>query len=67
MDNRPIGVLDSGLGGLTVLKKVIERKTTSQIAKEMNIMERSLENYFSKIYMKTGCKNHEDLIKEFGE
>ena len=24
MDNRPIGVLDSGLGGLTVLKKVIE-------------------------------------------
>lgn len=25
MDNRPIGVLDSGLGGLTVLKKVIEK------------------------------------------
>lgn len=25
MDNRPIGVLDSGLGGLTVLKKVIKK------------------------------------------
>ena len=25
MDNRPIGILDSGLGGLTVLKKVIQR------------------------------------------
>ena len=25
MDNRPIGILDSGLGGLTVLKKVMQR------------------------------------------
>lgn len=68
----PLFTYKTILDGLTkqeqvVLKKVIERKTTSQIAKEMNIMERSLENYFSKIYMKTGCKNHEDLIKEFGE
>ncbi|MGN0738991.1 MAG: response regulator [Treponema sp.] len=50
-----------------VLKKIIERKKPSQIAKEMNIMERSLENYFSKIYTKTGCKNHEELIKNFGD
>ncbi|MBP2058577.1 glutamate racemase [Lactobacillus colini] len=28
MDNRPIGVLDSGSGGLTVLKKVIEKIPT---------------------------------------
>lgn len=28
MDNRPIGVLDSGSGGLTVLKKVIEKVPT---------------------------------------
>ena len=27
MDNRPIGLLDSGLGGLSVAKKVIETKT----------------------------------------
>ena len=25
MDNRPIGVFDSGIGGLTVLKEVIEQ------------------------------------------
>ena len=25
MDNRPIGLLDSGLGGLSVAKKVIEK------------------------------------------
>lgn len=24
MDNRPIGILDSGLGGLTVLKKLFK-------------------------------------------
>ena len=50
-----------------VFKKLIERKNRTQIAKEMNIVERSLENYLSRIYMKTGCKNHEDLIKKFGE
>ena len=50
-----------------VFKKLIERKSRSQIAKEMNIVERSLENHLSRIYMKTGCKNHEDLIKKFGE
>ncbi len=25
MDNRPIGVFDSGIGGLTVLKEVVEQ------------------------------------------
>ena len=50
-----------------VFKKLIERKSRPQIAKEMNIVERSLENYLSRIYMKTGCKNHEELIKKFGE
>jgi len=25
MDNRPIGLLDSGVGGLTVVKKIIEQ------------------------------------------
>lgn len=50
-----------------VFKKLIERKSRTQIAKEMNIVERSVENYLSRIYSKTGCKNHEDLIKKFGE
>lgn len=51
----------------TVFKKLIERKSRSQITKELNIVERSLENYLSKIYQETGCKNHEELIKKFGE
>ncbi|WP_353888406.1 LuxR C-terminal-related transcriptional regulator [uncultured Treponema sp.] len=51
----------------TVFKKLIERKSRSQITKELNIVERSLENYLSKIYQKTGCKNHEEFIKKFGE
>ena len=38
----------------TVFKKLIERKSRSQITKELNIVERSLENYLSKIYQKTG-------------
>ena len=40
-----------------VFKKLIERKSRSQIAKEMNIVERSVDNYFTRIYEKTGCKN----------
>ena len=50
-----------------IFKKMIERKSRAQITKELNIVERSLDNYLSRIYMKTGCKNHEDLIKKFGE
>lgn len=51
----------------TIFKKIIERKSKQQIAKELNIVNRSLDNYLSRIYMKTGCKNHEELIKKFGE
>lgn len=50
-----------------IFKKLIERKSRQQITKDLNIVERSLENYLSRIYMKTGCKNHEELIKKFGE
>ena len=49
-----------------IFKKMIERKSRAQITKELNIVERSLDNYLSRIYMKTGCKNHEELIKKFG-
>lgn len=49
-----------------ILKKIIERKTNQQIASDLNIVMRSLENYLSRIYMKTGCKNHEELISRFG-
>ena len=50
-----------------IFKLIIERKTKAQIADELNIVSRSLENYLSRIYAKTGCKGHEELIKKFGE
>lgn len=50
-----------------IFKKILERKTKAQIANELNIVPRSLENYLSRIYNKTDCKNHEDVIKKFGE
>ena len=43
------------------IKKLIAKN------KEMNIVERSVDNYFTRIYEKTGCKNHEDFIRKFGE
>ena len=49
-----------------ILKKIIERKQNEQIASELNLTIRSVENYLSRIYSKTGCRGHEDLIKKFG-
>ena len=49
-----------------IFKKLIERKTKQQIVKELNIVQRTLENYLSRIYMKTGVKNHEELLYKFG-
>lgn len=50
-----------------ILKKVLERKTKAQIAEELNIATRSVDNYFSRIFEKTGTKGHEELIEKFGE
>ena len=49
-----------------IFKRILERKPNEQIAKELNIVPRSLENYLSRIYAKTGCKNHEELLLRFG-
>lgn len=49
-----------------ILKKIIERKQNEQIAAELNLTIRSIENYLSRIYSKTGCRGHEELIKNFG-
>ena len=39
-----------------ILKKIIERKQNEQIASELNLTIRSVENYLSRIYSKTGCR-----------
>ncbi len=49
-----------------IFKKIIERKQNEQIASELNLTIRSVENYLSRIYSKTGCRGHEELIKKFG-
>ena len=49
-----------------ILKKIIERKQNEQIASELNLTIRSVENYLSRIYGKTGCRGHEELIAKFG-
>ena len=49
-----------------ILKKIIERKDNDQIASELNLTIRSVENYLSRIYSKTGCRGHEELIAKFG-
>jgi len=68
----PLFIYKTVYEGLTkqeqvIFKRIIERKTKQRIATELNIVGRSLENYLSRIYMKTGCKNHEDLIQKYGE
>ena len=49
-----------------ILKKIIERKQNEQIASELNLTIRSVENYLSRIYSKTGCRGHEELVTKFG-
>ena len=51
----------------SVFKKILERKSREQIAKEMNIIPRSVDNYFTHIFEKTGCKNVHEVIEKYGE
>ena len=50
-----------------VFKKILERKSKAQIAEELNIIPRFVDNYFTHIFEKTGCKNAQEVISEFGE
>ena len=50
-----------------VFKKILERKSKEQIAEELNIIPRSVDNYFTHNFEKTACKNVHEVIKKFGE
>ncbi|MCR4899709.1 MAG: response regulator transcription factor [Treponema sp.] len=50
-----------------VFKKILERKSKAQIAEELNIIPRSVDNYFTHIFEKTGCKNVQEIISKFRE
>ena len=68
----PLITYKTMLDGLTkqeqkILKKLLERKTKAQISEELNIVPRSVDNYLSRIFEKTGTKGHKELIEKFGE
>ena len=50
----------------SILKEIIQRRPEHQIAAGLNITYRSFKKYLSRIYDKTGCTSHEDLIARFG-
>ena len=50
-----------------VLKKILERKSRVQIAEELNIVPRSVDNYISHLSDKTGCKGIDEIISKFSE
>ena len=50
-----------------VLKKILERKSRIQIAEELNIVPRSVDNYISHLFDKTGCKGIDEIISKFSE
>ena len=68
----PLITYKTMLDGLTkqeqkILKKLLERKTKAQISEELNIVPRSVDNYLSRIFEKTGTKGHKELIEKFAE
>ncbi len=50
-----------------IFKKILERKSKTKIAEELNIVPRSVDNYLSRIFEKTACNKIEDVIAKFGE
>jgi DNA-binding NarL/FixJ family response regulator len=47
-----------------VLELTLQGKSNAEIAIALNLEKRAVENYISRIYTKTGCKNHTDLINQ---
>lgn len=48
-----------------VLSKILENKSNTEIAEEMKLKIGTIQNYTSRIYDKTNCKNRSQLLKEF--
>jgi len=48
---------------ITVLNLIKQNKTNQQIAQNLNISLRTVENYISNIYFKTGAENRLELLK----
>lgn len=49
-----------------VLNLILKEKTNEQIAEELGINKRTVENCISRIYNKTGFSSHHELTDKFG-
>lgn len=50
----------------SILNKVIERLPDAEICSELELSSASYQNYLLRIYSKTGTKNTDELIRQFG-
>ncbi len=50
-----------------VFNKILERKNRDEIADELNITPRSVDNYFTRIFKKTASKNIAEVIIKYGQ
>lgn len=50
-----------------ILTKILEQKTKAQISNELNIVQRTVDNYISRILDKTGCYNLEEIFEKFAK
>ncbi len=48
-----------------ILVKILEQKSKTQISSELNIVPRTVDNYLSRIFDKTGCHGIKELIDTF--
>lgn len=46
-----------------ILQLILEEKTTTEIARDLNISERTVETHRKNIYLKTGAKSLVGLVK----
>ena len=49
-----------------ILRLILQNKSNVQIAEELGINKRTVENCISRIYNKTGFSTHKELIASFG-
>lgn len=68
----PLLSLKDALTSLTkrereVLELTISGFSNQDISNKLNIDKRAVENYLSRVYSKTGCKDHTELCSQFGQ
>ena len=50
-----------------IFNKLLEQKSKTQIAEELNIVPRTVDNYISRILDKTGCHGKDEIVGKFAK